>query len=337
MNIENNIKAFVQLGDYIIENPVSLQEIVHKTYVYNTWFTIENTNLALQNIATEFLNKEKLENWLSTYDSRLTAHNSKTIALVAAGNIPLVAFHDILSVLITGNKLQIKLSEKDKFLYPFLLDKLIEFDPDFADKIKIKERLENFDAVIATGSNNTAKHFEYYFKKYKHIIRRNRNSVAVLDGNETTEELHNLGHDIFDYFGLGCRNVSKIFIPEDYDILKLKDGLAKHINVNQHNQYMNNLDYQRTVYLMNQVPLLDIDFVNITENSSMHSPISCLHFERYTSLDVVKQYIADEKENIQCIVGNVAIDNIIPFGKSQQPALTDYADNVDTIEFIFEI
>lgn len=159
----------------------------------------------------------------------------------------------------------------------------------------------------------------------------------MLDGNETTEELHNLGHDIFDYFGLGCRNVSKIFIPEDYDILKLKDGLAKHINVNQHNQYMNNLDYQRTVYLMNQVPLLDIDFVNITENSSMHSPISCLHFERYTSLDVVKQYIADEKENIQCIVGNVAIDNIIPFGKSQQPALTDYADNVDTIEFIFEI
>lgn len=337
MNIENNINAFAQLGDFIRENPVSLQEIVHKTFVYNTWFTVENTNLALQNIAIEFLEKEKLTNWLSAYDTQLTNHSSKTIALVAAGNIPLVAFHDILCVLITGNKLQIKLSEKDKFLYPFLLDKLIEFNEDFKDKIEIKERLENFDAIIATGSNNTAKHFEYYFKKYKHIIRRNRNSIAILDGNETQKDFDNLGHDIFDFYGLGCRNVSKIFIPKNYDILKLREGLAKHIGVNQHNQYMNNLDYQRTVYLMNQIPLIDIDFVNITENKSMHSPISCLHFEYYDTIHDVQKIINEEKENIQCIVGNVAIDNIIPFGKSQQPTLNDYADNVDTIKFILEI
>ena len=333
MNIEKRIAAFASLGAFISENTVLLQELIHKTFLYNTWFTKENTNQALQNIAIEFLNKEKLENWLSTYNSQLITHNSSTIAIVAAGNIPMVAFHDILCVLISGNKLQLKLSEKDKFLLPFILDKLIEIEPAFKDKIEIKERLGNFDAIIATGSNNTAKHFEYYFSKYKNIIRRNRNSIAILDGNETAEDIEKLGHDIFDYFGLGCRNVSKIFVPEEFDLLSLKTGLLKHINVNQHNQYMNNLDYQRTLYLMNQTPLIDIDFINIVENKSLHSPISCLHVERYNSINEVNNFIIDEKENIQCVVGK----GYLHFGKSQQPTLSDYADNVDTMKFIFSI
>ena len=333
MNIERRITAFAALGDFVLKNPVSLQEIVNKTFIYNTWFTIDNINQALQNIAIEFLNKEKLENWISGYGSKITIHDTKTIAIVAAGNIPMVAFHDILCVLISGNKLQLKLSEKDQYLLPFLLEQLINIEPDFKELISIQFKLEKFDAIIATGSNNTAKHFAYYFGKYKNIIRRNRNSVAILTGEETKEDIENLGHDIFDYFGLGCRNVSKIFVPEKYDLYSLKDGLTKHIGVNQHNQYMNNLDYQRTLYLMNQTPLIDIDFINIVENNSLHSPISCLHVERYKTLEDVKKNIAEQTENIQCVVGK----GYLEFGKSQQPGLSDYADNVDTMEFILNL
>jgi hypothetical protein len=333
MNIERRITAFAALGDFVLKNPVSLQEIVNKTFIYNTWFTIDNINQALQNIAIEFLNKEKLENWISGYGSKITTHDTKTIAIVAAGNIPMVAFHDILCVLISGNKLQLKLSEKDQYLLPFLLEQLINIEPDFKELISIQFKLEKFDAIIATGSNNTAKHFAYYFGKYKNIIRRNRNSVAILTGEETKEDIENLGHDIFDYFGLGCRNVSKIFVPEKYDLYSLKDGLSKHIGVNQHNQYMNNLDYQRTLYLMNQTPLIDIDFINIVENNSLHSPISCLHVERYKTLEDVNKNIAEQTENIQCVVGK----GYLEFGKSQQPGLSDYADNVDTMEFILNL
>ncbi len=333
MNIERRITAFAALGDFVLKNPVSLQEIVNKTFIYNTWFTIDNINQALQNIAIEFLNKEKLENWISGYGSKITTHDTKTIAIVAAGNIPMVAFHDILCVLISGNKLQLKLSEKDQYLLPFLLEQLINIEPDFKELISIQFKLEKFDAIIATGSNNTAKHFAYYFGKYKNIIRRNRNSVAILTGEETKEDIENLGHDIFDYFGLGCRNVSKIFVPENYDLYSLKDSLSKHIGVNQHNQYMNNLDYQRTLYLMNQTPLIDIDFINIVENNSLHSPISCLHVERYKTLEDVKKNIAEQTENIQCVVGK----GYLEFGKSQQPRLSDYADNVDTMEFILNL
>ncbi len=333
MNIEKRIAAFANLGDYILENPVLLQEVVNKTFIYNTWFTKENTNRALQNIAKEFLNKEKVQNWISAYDLEHTTYDSKVIAIVAAGNIPMVAFHDILCVLISGNQLQLKLSEKDKYLLPFIFEKLTEIEPAFKDTIYIQFKLENFDAIIATGSNNTARYFEYYFSKYKNIIRRNRNSIAILTGNETEEDIENLGHDIFDYFGLGCRNVSKIFVPKDFDLMSLKEGLSKHKEVSQHNQYMNNLDYQRTLYLMNQTPLIDIDFINIVENKSLHSPISCLHVERYENIDEVNNYIIDEKENIQCVIGK----DYLAFGKSQQPGLSDYADNVDTMKFILSL
>ena len=333
MNIEKRIAAFANLGDYILENPVLLQEVVNKTFIYNTWFTKENTNRALQNIAKEFLNKEKVQNWISAYDLEHTTYDSKVIAIVAAGNIPMVAFHDILCVLISGNQLQLKLSEKDKYLLPFIFEKLTEIEPEFKDTISIQFKLENFDAIIATGSNNTARYFEYYFSKYKNIIRRNRNSMAILTGNETEEDIENLGHDIFDYFGLGCRNVSKIFVPKDFDLMSLKEGLSKHKEVSQHNQYMNNLDYQRTLYLMNQTPLIDIDFINIVENKGLHSPISCLHVERYENIDEVNNYIIDEKENIQCVIGK----DYLAFGKSQQPGLSDYADNVDTMKFILSL
>lgn len=329
MNISDRINVLADLGNFINQNTPELQEVTHKAFIHNTWFTPKNIELSLINIAENFLEKEKLENWIANYDFS-ESNSAKTIAIVAAGNIPLVSFHDILCVLISGNKLQLKLSEKDNVLLPFILQKLIAINPAFKEAIQIVTRLENFDAIIATGSNNTANYFEYYFGKYKNIIRKNRNSIAILDGTENLSDLKNLGNDVFDYFGLGCRNVSKIFVPASYDLMQLKAGFESFHNVMQHTQYMNNLDYQRTIYLMNQIPMLDIDFINIVENKSLYSPLACLHYEFYNSNDDVINYIIDEKNNLQCIVGK----EYLPFGKSQQPSLTDYADNIDVLNFV---
>lgn len=332
MNRCNNIETFAKLGNYLLDNPEELQAEVHRAYVYNNWFTKKNTEKALFNIATYFLNAEKLTSWLKNYTLPST-DKVKTIAIVSAGNIPLVAFHDILCVLITGNKLQLKLSEKDKILLPFLLNKLIEIDQSFSDKIEYCERLKNFDAIIATGSNTAAQHFQYYFGKYKNIIRKHRNAVAILDGTDTIQDIEALSDDIFDFFGLGCRNVSKIYVPENMDLEILKIGFEKQRNLMEHTQYMNNLDYQRTIYLMNQIPMLDVDFINIVENKSLYSPIACLHYERYKHKEEVENNLKLQQENIQCIIGK----DTIPFGKSQQPSLSDYADNVDTLEFILSV
>lgn len=332
MNIEQRIHAFSKLGHYISEFPIVLQEVVHKTALHNPWFTTDNTHRALLNIAEKMLNKQNLIDWTVPYN--FTENKpQKGIAVVAAGNIPMVAFQDILCILISGNRLHLKLSEKDNILLPFLLEQLIKIEPAFSKSIQIQTKLENFDAIIATGSNASAKHFEYYFAKYPNIIRKNRNSVAILDGTEQENQLQQLGHDIFDYFGLGCRNVSKLYIPKNYDISILKEAFQSFSSIMQHTQYMNNLDYQRTIYLMNQIPIADIDFINIVENNSIPSPISCLHFERYNSLDDVENTLNNEKEKIQCIIGKKYLE----FGSSQQPGLTDYADGIDTLKFITEL
>ncbi len=336
MNKKERIRAFAALGSYILDNSDDLQEIIHKSFTYNSWLTQKNTQQALQHIANSFLNEQALENWINHYVMP-DETEPKTVAIVAAGNIPMVAFHDIFAVLISGHRLQLKLSEKDRFLLPFILQQLIRIAPAFKDYISIVERLENFDAVIATGSNNSAQQFSFYFGKYKNIIRRNRNSIAILNGQESLEDLQNLGADIFNYFGLGCRNVSKIFIPKGYNLLQLKEGFMKYKEVDQHNQYMNNMDYQRTLCLMNQTPLVDIDFINILENKSLHSPISCLHYEYYENLQEIEAYIQEEQDNLQCIVGNCGLKGSIPFGKSQQPSLSDYADNVDTMDFLLAL
>lgn len=332
MNISDRINAFASLGNYINQNTAELQAIIHKASIHNPWFTPKYITLSLQNIAVNFLEQNKLTTWISFYNISKT-NTPKTIAVVAAGNIPLVSFHDILCVLITGNQLQLKLSEKDNIILPFLFQQLIKINPAFEANIQIVHKLEKFDAIIATGSNNTANYFEYYFGKYKNIIRKNRNSVAILNGTETLNDLENLGHDVFDYFGLGCRNVSKIFVPKNYDLMQLKTGFAAFDFVMQHTQYMNNLDYQRTIYLMNQIPMLDIDFINIVENNSLYSPLACLHYEYYNTNDDVINYIIDEKDNLQCIVGK----EYLPFGKSQQPTLNDYADNIDILKFIINL
>lgn len=335
MNTDERIQAFVELGQYIRDNGTDIQEITRTAQMYNPWFTLASIGQSFYALSDAFLDANKLHEWLSSYPVETV--QDKTIAIVAAGNIPMVAFHDILCVLISGNKLQLKLSDKDKHLLPFLLRQLISIHPGFADRIRIAEKLEKFDAIIATGSNNAATHFDHYFSKYKHIIRRNRNSVAVLDGSESDEELNLLGHDVFDYFGLGCRNVSKVYLPVGFDLNRFKTGFASFCYLDQHTPYMHNLDYQRTLYLMNGTPMVDIDFVNIIEHQGLHSPIASLYYAYYESPEALQQELEAQKDQIQCIVGKVDFPGIIPMGKSQQPGLKDYADHVDTMDFILKV
>ena len=330
MNINHYIQASQQLGEFLLSDNEELTAIIHKTSIYNSWFTIDNIHKSLRNIAIEMLNADKLTTWLNNYLIDYTSIEPKKVGIVAAGNLPMVSFHDILCVIFSGHQLQIKLSEKDKILLPFIFEKWIAYLPELKDKIEIVERLHNFDAVIATGSNNSARYFDYYFSKYPNIIRKNRNSVAILDGTETEKQLVQLGYDIFDYFGLGCRNISKIFVPDNYDFALLLKALKQHNYVEQHTPYMNNLDYQRTIYLMSQTKMLDINFINIVENSGYSSPIACLYYEMYSDEKQVLDRLKQDNEQIQCVVSHSAIE----FGQTQMPSLSDYADNIDTMLFL---
>jgi len=262
----------------------------------------------------------------------------KTIAIIMAGNIPLVGFHDFLSVLLTGNKVLAKLSSNDKQLLPFLAEYLISVEPEFKNLIEFTEgRLTSFDAVIATGSNNTARYFDYYFSKYPNIIRKNRNSVAVLTGDETKEEMELLADDIFRYFGLGCRNVSKIYFPEKYDFDKFFNGMFSWKHVINNHKYINNYDYNKAVYLMSDIKLLDNEYLLLKQDTGYSSPISVTFYETYANLEDVKNKLEAEADKIQAIVSNTGIDNEIAFGKAQNPELWDYADGVDTVDFLLKL
>jgi hypothetical protein len=253
-----------------------------------------------------------------------------------AGNIPLVGFHDWLAVIMTGHTAVIKLSEKDNALFPFLLERLKTIDERTTDWTIQVERLQDFDAVIATGSNNTARYFETYFAKYPHIIRKNRNSVAILTGAESDEDLKRLGIDIFRYFGLGCRNVSKLYIPKNYDLPHLLKVLDIYSDIQNHNKYRNNLDYNRALLLLNQMPHLTNDCIIFQENEALISRIGVIHYEYYDDTETLKEKLSKEKENIQCIVSALPIPpfKTILFGETQSPSLFDYPDEVDCIDFL---
>jgi hypothetical protein len=282
------------------------------------------------------LTEDNLSKWLSNYT--FTEKTPKTVALILAGNIPLVGFHDFVSVIISGNKALVKLSSNDQKLLPLLSKYLIAIDERLKNYIEFTEgKLENFDAVIATGSNNTARYFEYYFKDKPSIIRKNRNSVAVLSGKETREELELLGEDIFRYFGLGCRNVSKLFVPVGYDFDPFFNAIYNQKCVIEYEKYANNYDYNKAVFLMSLYKILDNGFLTIKEDESYSSPISSVFYEYYESIDSVKNKLQLDSEKIQCIVSNGLIENSIPFGKTQQPELWDYADGVDTLEFLLSL
>ncbi|PWN71177.1 acyl-CoA reductase [Chryseobacterium phosphatilyticum] len=341
MNTENQVLGLIKLSDYINaflakkiedqnEDDVNIELLLKKSEIENPWFTVDNQKFALKQWA-DLLTEEKIRNWLQNYS---ISKISKRVGLILAGNIPLVGFHDVVSVVLGNHIPVIKLSSKDRYLIPFLLRKWKELSDDNV-AFEFVEKLDNFDAVIATGSNNTARYLEYYFKNHLHIIRKNRTSVAVLKGDETNEDLQLLAKDIFQYFGLGCRNVTRIFIPQDFVIDRLFENFLSFQDIINHNKYANNYDYNRAVYLLNQDKFWDNNFVMLKEDDKLFSPLSVINFSRYESMDDVKNFIAENEENIQCIV---AKDQLLPdsisFGEAQNPGLDTYADNVDTMKFL---
>ncbi|MCO5247957.1 MAG: acyl-CoA reductase [Chitinophagales bacterium] len=332
MEIKDRIESFTILGDFLIEFPENLADTIHIASVKNHWFTKDNIQRAIQAIAEKMLNEEKLQQWIANYN--LKQDSVKNIGVIAAGNIPLVSFHDILSVLISGHRLFLKTSEKDRVLPTFLLQKLISIHPQWKDKIVIDQRWSEIDAVIATGSNNSGRYFEYYFGSNPHIIRENRHAVAVLHGNETHDQLFALGKDVFEYFGLGCRNVSLLWLPKGYQFDQLIEAWKPFADYMFHHSYKNNLDYQRTILLMNNAPIVDCDFINMTDKCAISAPISCLNLAYYEDVAEVQTWLEQNDEEIQCAVNFKNFDRNVDFGIAQEPELTDYADGVDTMQFL---
>jgi hypothetical protein len=349
MTLDTKKNAFVKLGKFLgqfkegncIKNEAvfgndlffeKFIDLIQLSQSHNGWYTPEQVYFSLQSWA-EALTEDNLDKWLSNYD--LSKVEPKKVALILAGNIPLVGFHDFLSVLITGHDVLVKTSSNDQHLLPFLANYLIVFEPELKNKITFVEgKLEGFDAVIATGSNNTARYFEYYFKDKPSIIRKNRNSIAVLNGKETKEELAALGEDIFRYFGLGCRNVSKLFVPEGYSFDSFFEAIFEYQDVIHYEKYANNYDYNKAVFLMSNFKLLDNGFLTIKEDTSYGSPITSVFYEYYESLEGLQKRLENESDQIQCIVSKNIVKNSIEFGTTQKPNLWDYADNVDTISFL---
>ncbi|WP_294263022.1 acyl-CoA reductase [uncultured Chryseobacterium sp.] len=341
MNTENQVLGLTRLSRYIkdflaknqeaySEDDAGFESLLERSKIENPWFTIENQKFALRQWA-DLLTEKNIGSWLNKYR---VSGISKRVGLILAGNIPLVGFHDVISVVLSNHIPVIKLSSKDKYMIPFLLKKWNEFSEGRVP-FEFVEKLENFDAVIATGSNNTARYLEYYFKNHLHIIRKNRTSIAILKGDETEEDLKLLAEDIFRYFGLGCRNVTRLFIPQDFVIDRLFESFLDFQDIINHNKYANNYDYNRAIYLLNQEKFWDNNFVMLKEDEKLFSPLSVINFSRYSSLDEVKSFIAENEENIQCIVAGEELGlNSVKPGEAQNPGLDTYADNVDTMKFL---
>jgi len=343
MKVEKRIDTFEALGEKLVSfkdanvNDNSRLEILIRDGVhYNGWFTEDNVRNAIVALGDSMING-KIGRWLEPYmDAFVGNENSGTVGVVLAGNVPAVGFHDFLCVLMSGNKFLGKMASDDNELMPAIADILTGIEPTFKDYIEFtEEKLQNFDAIIATGSNNTSRYFDYYFGKYPNIIRKNRNGVAVLTGKETLDELKNLGQDIFQYFGLGCRSVSKLFVPKGYDFSRLFESLSGYNKITHHHKYSNNYDYYRSIFLLNKINHFDNGFLMIKEDISYASPPSVLYFEYYNNLNDLENRLRNEQEFIQCVVGSPdVLSNAIPFGNAQNPELWDYADGVDTMAFL---
>ncbi|RYZ95510.1 MAG: acyl-CoA reductase, partial [Sphingobacteriaceae bacterium] len=304
------------------------EAVKERAAMENGWFIPAFVALSANAAATAFLSAEALDKVIAQYAIPEENKQPKTVGIVMAGNLPMVGFHDLLCGFMSGHIVYIKLSSKDDVLMRHIIDKLVEWQPQVAEQIHIADMLKGCEAFIATGSNNSARYFEQYFAKYPHIIRKNRTSVAVLDGKETPEELHALGKDIFSYFGLGCRNVTQVLLPEGYDISKIFDALAPYQNIINHHKYNNNFDYHLAIYLLNKVPYMTNDFLLMVENEMQFSAVSVLHYKYYHNIKEISALLNDD--NIQCVVGH----NHLKFGKSQIPNLNDYADGIDTLAFL---
>ena len=333
MILNKRIAALAKAGKRLREKGNEWHEILRKTEAHNRWFTEFHCELMLNSFSDYFLQEDKLEAWVALYPKlEEEKKDKKTAGLILAGNIPFVGMHDLLSVLITGNKAVVKLSSKDVYFFPWFMNLLASIEPEFSDSIVFTEKLSGYDAVIATGSNNTSRYFEYYFGKYPHLFRKNRTSVAVLSGDESEEELHELGKDVFYYYGLGCRNVGKIFIPVAFEVEKLFRIWDDFRYVSDNTKYKNNYDYNRALLLLNQSPHLANDFFMMMETEQLFSPLATVFYERYSSADDCNEKILAVHDDLQCVVKKS--EGNTPFGKTQFPELWDYADHVDTVEFL---
>ena len=325
-------KKLILLGE-LFNDTERFSAIFAQAEQQNSWFTQHNLTFARNTWATT-LSEANIKRWLSAYKLS-EPQNIKKILLIMAGNIPLVGFHDLLCVWVSGHKAVVKLSSEDKLLLPFIVEQLRDLIPEWAEAVTFSDgKVTDFDAVIATGSNNTARYFEYYFGKKPHIIRKNRNSVAVLTGKETQEELTALGKDIFQYYGLGCRSVSKLFVPENYSFDAFFQAIYAYRDIINEQKYANNYDYNKAVYLMSLYKLLENGFLILKEDKSYASPIATLFYEYYTDTEALKKQLITDTEQIQCIVAKGLLPDEIAFGNTQIPQLWEYADNVDTLKFL---
>ena len=332
---QQNINNLVRLGE-LLSKTEQFNNIFDKAEQQNSWFTRANVIFAFKSWS-EALSKNNVQQWLSQYQIPQTT-SPKKILIIMAGNLPLVGFHDLLCVLVAGHKAIVKLSSDDRVLLPYLITQIRTFAPEWAEAVAFTDdKVTEYDAVIATGSDNTARYFEYYFGKKPHIIRKNRHSVAVLTGEETPEELQDLGKDIFLYYGLGCRSVSKLFVPQGYDFDLLFQAIYPYKDIIEEQKYANNYDYNKAVYLMSLYKLLENGFLLLKEDEHYGSPIATLFYEYYTNKEALKKKLATDREKIQCVVGHNFIDGEIPFGQTQTPKLWDYADGVNTLTFLLNL
>ncbi|MGN6802240.1 MAG: acyl-CoA reductase [Ginsengibacter sp.] len=331
MDLAERITLMTRLGKYLLEDNDELKLIKQKAYEKNRWFTEEFIDYSFKNISEHYLDEGKLKNWVKHYhiDDNIEPHR---IGVVMAGNIPLVGFHDFLTVFITGHSQLIKLSDKDDVLLPHLINKLMEWNAKVSSLVNTSELLKDCDAYIATGSNNSARYFHHYFGKYPSVIRNNKTSVAVLSGEETEEDLSSLANDVYTYFGLGCRNVTKLYLPQGYDFEKLLNAFKKYNYFSDITKYRNNYDYNLALFIMNNKFYMTNESIILSENENVFSPVSVLHYSFYKD----EKALLDELQNnqdIQCIVGK----KFVPFGQSQEPGLFDYADKIDTMEFLLSL
>lgn len=329
MTLPYRIELLERLGQYMLSNEEAWLEVKDNAHRQNPWFIPDFVETSTRAIAENFLQKDKLVQWTTAYALPEENTAPKNVGLVMAGNIPLVGFHDFLCVFITGHQVIIKTSSKDDVLIKHLVKKLYEWEITVQNLVSFADNLKGCDAYIATGSNNTGRYFDYYFGKYPHIIRRNRTSVAVLDGNETKEELQALANDIQLYFGLGCRNITKLYVPQRYDFMPLMEALKAYEYFFEFHKYKHNFDYQLALLIMGNKLYMNNGSVILTENAALFSPVSQINYEYYDELQTATSSLQNN-DDVQCIVGH----GYIPFGQAQQPSLTDYADGVDTIAFL---
>jgi len=329
MKLQRRINLLSDLGRYILSEDPGWQEAKIKASLQNGWFIPEFIDLASKNIANNFLQKELLEKWANEYKLNPDIESPKFVGITMAGNVPLVGFHDLLSVFISGHKSIIKLSSKDDVLIKQLASKMIEIDKETASYIRFEEMLKGCDAYIATGSNNSSRYFEYYFGKYPHVIRKNKTSIAILTGNETTDELEKLADDVYQFFGLGCRNVTKIYVPDNYDFIPLLETFKKYNYLADHHKYKNNYDYNLAIHILNNKYYMTNGSIILVQDTSVFSPISQLNYEFYTDINSLDATL-NVNPDLQCVIGR----EFIPFGQAQCPALDDFADRVNTMEFL---